>query len=705
MPTYEVKSPDGATYRVNAPDGASQEDAIAYVQSNFKPQAAPTPQAQAPVAESKESDGSFVSNSLRNLGLAARAGMQGVATLPEMLGNTLESATGWKTGGNIGTTLADKIGLPSPQNSSDRVAADVIRAMTGAAVPVGIAGQVAKGSTGLLQSVAKVAAGNPGMQLLSGGAAGGAGGLVREGGGSDGEQMAASLLAGVAAPLAADRVLSAGRNISSAVKNRMAPPTTQTVVNVQISNALKDSGINLGDLAPQVRASIQRDVQAALDTGNQVSPDAIRRLADYRLTGTTPTAASLTLDPVAVTQQKNLAKLGANSKDVAAQQLSRVENANNGQIISNLNELGAANAGDQISGAQRVMGALNSRNDRAKSLIGQRYEAARAMDGRSADLNPAHFSQSANNLLDDALLGGKLPSDVRNLLNNAAKGEMPLTVDTAEQFKTRIGDLQRSSSDPAERKALGLVRQALDGTPLLDPAQMGQPAIDAFNRARALNRSWMNIVDRTPALQAVRDGIEQDKFMQQYIIGQGGNANVMDVAMLRNSIKGNPDAIAAVKGQMVDYLKTKSMSGAADEVGNVSHAAFNKALNAIGDRKLSMFFTPEEMTLLKANGRVASYEQFQPKGSAVNNSNTASAGLSAILDRIANSPLLSKIPLGRTLADPLQNISVGIQSKRAADVPAALISRRHQPPAPAGMLLSPMIFTQPQDDRRGLLSP
>lgn len=702
MPTYEVKAPEGTTYRVNAPDGATEADAIAYVQKNFQPQeVAPQSQAVAPMEEG----GTFMGNRLRNLGLVARAGLQGVASLPEMLGNTLESA-GWKgAGGNLGTTLADKIGLPSPQNSGDRIANDVMRTMSGAAVPVGLAGQLAKGSTGLVQSVAKVAASNPEMQILSGAAAGGAGGYVREEGGGTGAQLAASLAGGIAAPLAADRAISAGRSLASAVGRKLAPATSQTIVNVHINNALQDSGVTFGELAPRIQADIRRDVQAALDAGKEVSPDAIRRLTDYKLTGATPTAASLTLDPVMVTQQKNLAKLGANSKDGAAQRLSRVENENNAQLIGNLNELGAANAGDKISGAQRIMGALGNRNDRANSIIGKLYDEARSTTGRSADLSPSHFAQKANDLLDESLLGGKLPSDVRNLLNNAATGKMPLTVDTAEQFKTRIGDLQRASHDGAERKALGLVRQALDDAPLLDPSQMGQTSIDAFNKARGLNRAWMNIVENTPALQAVRDGVEPDKFVQQYIIGQGGKSNVMDVAMLRNSIKNQPEAIAAVKGQMVDYLKKQALSGAADEVGNVSQAALNKAMNAIGDRKLAMFFNPEELALLKANSRVASYEQFQPKGSAVNNSNTASAGLAAVFDRIANSPLLSKIPFGKTLADPVQNIAIGIKSKTAMDVPGAITSRRIQPPAPAGLLMSPAIFTQPQDDRRGLLSP
>lgn len=39
MPTYRVTSPEGKTFEVKAPDGATQEDVLAYAQSQFKPQA------------------------------------------------------------------------------------------------------------------------------------------------------------------------------------------------------------------------------------------------------------------------------------------------------------------------------------------------------------------------------------------------------------------------------------------------------------------------------------------------------------------------------------------------------------------------------------------------------------------------------------------------------------------------------------------
>ena len=222
----------------------------------------------------------------------------------------------------------------------------------------------------------------------------------------------------------------------------------------------------------------------------------------------------------------------------------------------------------------------------------------------------------------------------------------------------------------------------------------------------------MGIVDKTPALQAVRDGIEPDKFVQQFIVGAGPKANVMDVAMLKNSIKGSADAMEAVKGQITAFLKQKALGGADDELGNFSQSGYNKALNAIGDRKLTLFFSKPEIDQMKAIGRVAGYEQFQPVGSAVNNSNTAGAGMAAMLDRIGSSAFLSKIPGGKLLADPMQNIAIGMQAKQSLNVPRALTNGMRQPlPMPGRYAVSPaaLMGMESEEDRKrreaGLLFP
>lgn len=606
-----------------------------------------------------------------------------------------------------GQALADDLGLPKPRNAGERIAGDAVGALAGGVIPIGIGNTLARVGTGAAQGVGRALAAQPVSQLASAAAGGAAGSYTRETGGGEGAQLAASLAAGVGAPLA----LGAARRVGSSIAARSArggpiSAEQQLQVDLTINRALAGDGgpgVTLADLPGEVAASLRKDVADAMKISDKLSPDAVRRLADYHLTGLAPTKAGLTLDVADITRQRNLAKQGVNSNDPAAQALAQTQNSNNMQLTNKLNEFGAATPDDQIGGAQRIIKALESRDDAMRARIGQRYDAARDTSGRAAALDPYAFTQKANNLLDDALLGGKLPGDVRNLLNKAATGQMPLTVDVAEQFKTRIGDLQRASSDAAERKALGLVRGALDDAPLLSSQEIGQESIDAFNSARRANRRYMAVVDRTPALQAIRDGVEPDRFVNDFIIGKGGNANVMDVAKLKNAVRDSPDAQSAIREQMAAYLKAQAKAGAADEIANFSQSGYNKALRNIGDRKLNLFFTPAQVDQLKALGRVASYEQVQPVGTAVNNSNTAST-LGAIIDRIAGSSLLGKIPLGRqAIGEPLQNIILSAQAKNTLSAPRSIIAgpaSRTQPPASGTMpyAISPTIFT-PQPDQ------
>lgn len=676
---------------------------------------APAKEQAAP--KSKESY-SLANDLGRQVGLTARYGLEGVGSVLDTLATPIRAGLNLLPGVDIkpggGATLANAVRLPSPQNKTERIVGEAARLMAGSAVPLGLATKVGQGSTGVTQSVANNLAFNPAQQIVSAGSAGGAGATVRENQdaplvrvansfiGKDGTEFAATLVAGLATPYAMNKAGQATSAATNLAKRTFAPKQTAEAV----EKAIEGSGITLADLAPNVRNSIRNDVQAALKVDANLSPDAIRRLADYRSTGTTPRASRLTLDPAAITREQNLAKQGMNSNDKVAQQLGQVENANNRRLIENLNELGASTQDDAFAGGQRIINSLSKRDDAAKAAIGARYDAARASNGRSASLDPSVFTNKANNLLDDALLGGKLPGDVRGLLNKAAQGEMPLTVDVAEQLKTRIGDLQRASNDMAERKALGLVRSALDDTPLLPGQEMGKESIDAFNRARRLNRAYMGMVEKTPALQAVRDGIEPDKFVQQFVVGSGQKANVSDLSALQKIVRSDPEAMTAVKSQITAHLKKQALNGAADEVGNISQSSYNKALQNIGERKLAMFFTPEEVAELKAIGRVASYEQVQPKGSAVNNSNTAGA-VAGLLDRIGSSSLMSKIPFANSVSDAARSMTTSRGARQALNVPGALgLPQLMTQQQPRGLLMSPAILAMPEDEKRqGLLAP
>ncbi|WBS00217.1 hypothetical protein OU994_18015 [Pseudoduganella sp. SL102] len=673
MPIARFEMPDGRIARFEVPEGTTPEQA----QAAISQQLAKAPAAPAKSKQFGEQLNDFVADAPRQVGLTARHAIEGVGgAFDALVGNPLRTLAapmlGNRPTADTGGTLADAAGLPKPQTSGERVVGDAARTLAGGLLPIGAGAALAKGATGVAQGVGRALAAKPAMQLASAAAAGTAGGYTRETGGDAKSQLLASIVAGVGAPMAAGAAGRAAGAAKRAVAGRPVPPPQQ--IEITINNALQPSGLSLASLPSDVAATIRRDVQEAFKLSDNLTPDAVRRLADYRLTGTTPTAARLSLDPGEITRQENLMKLAANSRDLAAQDLVQTKNANNRQLTTGLNGLGANTADDAYAAGEQITGALGAYDQRARGVIGKLYDRARDNSGRSAQLDPSAFTQRAGNLLNESNAESFLPPDIRNKLNAFATGQTPLTVDIAEQFKTSIGRLQRNASDGNMRHALGVVRQALDETPLQQGQEVGASAMSAFDRARRVNRQYMQIVEKTPALQAVRDRIEPDKFVAQFIVGGGSKSNVMDVARLKTAVAKDPEALTAIKTQIAAHLKNKALSNAADETGNFSQSAYNNALKAIGDRKLRMFFQPDEIAQLKAIGRVASYEQVQPAGSAVNNSNSAGA-IGGILERIANSSLISKIPLGVGMVrEPVQNIVIGQQSGRALDAPRALVA-------------------------------
>ena len=149
-----------------------------------------------------------------------------------------------------------------------------------------------------------------------------------------------------------------------------------------------------------------------------------------------------------------------------------------------------------------------------------------------------------------------------------------------------------------------------------------------------------------------------------------------------------------IRDAIVAHLKDKALGGAADEVGKFSQSAYNKALSQIGDKKLSLFFQPEEIETLKRVGRVASYTQVQPVGSAVNNSNSGALLLGRGLDMLRNVPVV-----GPMVNPAVQNVRATIQQRAAENVAPGLLGPVQREPVMRGLLNPALAYTG------GLLAP
>lgn len=709
-----VRLPDGTIIQ-NVPDGTTKADLAAKLQNNGM--AVPSewlqaaPQAK-PVHDAGESLNRGLSDIPRQLGLTARYALEGPAQAAQLVTEPIAGLMRWagiptRPIGEIASGAADSIGLPKPQTSQERVVGDATRLLAGTGGVLGASRAMAQ-LPGMVGTVGAGMAANPTAQLTSATGAGTMGGLSREGGGSDLQQAGAALIGGVAGglvPGAAGSAVNAGKRLL----NRLTPQQ----MDVQISQVLQRAGMDYSQVPERARQSLRTQMQDALRAGQELDPAAVRRLAEFQTIGATPTRGMVTQDPVRITQEMNLAKMGANSADGGLQGLARVQNQNNALLIDVMNKSGA-NRGDPFRAGQQAIGAIQGRDADMASRVTSLYQQARDTSGRAADLDRVAFSTRVSELLDDAMVGGALPKDVESMVNwiaNNAKPQgmhgsipMPFNVDIAEQLKTRIATLQRNTSDGSARHALGLVRQALDETPLISapqvnpgnlpavpgtvppsPAALGQESIDAFNQARQAARQRFGWQESARPIEAALNGAQPDDFVQKFVI----RGTVADASALAQNAP-----TAEVKNAILAHLKDKALNGSADEVGKFSQSAYNKALNQIGDRKLSLFFSPEELQQVRMLGRVASYMQNQPVGSAVNNSNSGALLLGKGID------VLNQIPVLGPLAGPaLQNINVSLQQRAAQNVLPGLLAAQPRQPMSSGLLAPAAAFSG------GLLAP
>ncbi len=727
----DVKLPDGTVIQ-GVPDGTTKADLVAKLQKNGMTVPSEWLAASAPAAPERsftQRAGDAIRDIPRQVGLTARYGLEGVGQAADLVtepvaGLMRAAGVPTKSTGQLASGLANAVGLPTPQTSGERVIGDAARMVAGAGGLVG-AGRGLAGAGA--QTLGSFLGANPAAQLSSAAGSGLAGGAVRESGGSEGEQMLGAVLGGLAGAAVPGVAARAGRAVQGAPGKladlvNPARNVPQQPLDLQISARLQGAGgVDWTDVPERVRQAVRQDVQRALKIGDDLDPEALRRLVDFRMVGATPTRGTLTLDPVQITREKNLAKTGANSTNASAQQLTNLEAGNNRALLQRFTDLGADAGTDSFAVGERGIGSLQGWADQQRGNVNRLYQAARDSQGRSVPLDAPGFTREASALLDENLLGHALPKDVERHLNRIAMGEVPFNVDYAEQLKTVIGKLQRGTSDGSTRMALGMVRRALDNAtpaggvtaatgipnpgnlPAVSAAGAAAPiedsAIAAFNRARGANREMMQQVERTPALQALWDGdIAPDDFLRRYITSS--SARVRDVA---ETVRvAGPEGQQALREGVLGHLRQAATGGQADETAKFSAAGFRRALDQLGDRKLALLFDPGEIASLRALSRVAGYTAHQPAGSAVNNSNSGAMLVGRGMDLLGG--LGDKLKFAG-VGDQLNVLVRGQQQSQALNAVPSIVRRPdaqqfrlRQLTAPAGM--SSALFAAPLSPNR-----
>jgi hypothetical protein len=705
---------------------------------NVKPIKAP---ANAPVSVQA---GAAISNEVnsipRQLGLTARYGLeaagQGAQLISEPLRYVTDRLTGsvgkTKPAGVLASEFADYIGLPSPQGADERVIADGTRLGFGAMGMAGLANKAGGVASDVLQYAGKNAApmfqgaqqklmqmlgSNLPQQVSSATGAGLAGGASREAGGDWKAQTGSALVGGVLSGLAPSAIGGTVNGVKNAITSRL--PGQQQLIQQRIDQTinvtLQNSGIDPSTITPAMRSAMREQVGRAMNMGD-LNPQAVTRLADYARLNMTPTRSRLTLDPYDVTQEANASKLAAATGNRDAL-LPQIAQDNNRRLLTIVDDMGGARPADPYGQGSAVTGAVRSADAAMENQVRAAYQAFRDSTGRELPVPLGPLKEGYQATLKD--FGETIPSAIRRQFEEVLSPKAPhahggsagaavnparrlafdgpaaverpaptLSIDQAEKLIKTI-NRNYNPADRAQARALddlrGHLQKAIIGT---TETGEGMEAATLANFARDAARQRFGWQDSSPAITRALQGANADTFVAQNVLSKA--AGYDQVAALAQVVNQNPAARESVRTAIVQQLKQSMIGkGGTTETGNVTGRGLTAALSDIGDRKLALFFDPAEVETMKAMARTGSYEIFQPRGSAVNNSNTA-AGVGSLLQGLSKyvKPVANRIPFGEmAISRPLDYVTAAALQRPAVNIPQGLLMQQQRQPIGQGLLL------------------
>lgn len=385
-----------------------------------------------------------------------------------------------------------------------------------------------------------------------------------------------------------------------------------------IAQAANEAGQSINDIPQSLLERLRAQAQHALSQGQDLDTAAALRKADFEAIGQQPLLGQITRDPIQFARERNLRGIAGAGEPIAARLAGQTEGLN--RTIGGF----AQGADEAFAGGQKIARGLGSIDARARGVVDDAYNAARDTAGRYVDLDHVGFVKAANDALDEGMLGHYLPAQVRNMLNDVSTGKIPLNVNTAVQMDSVLSAAQRGAL-PAERKSLGVVRDALNRS---SPANnIGSDALAAFQGARKLAAERFKLHEAIPALKAAANGdVPADDFVRKFII----NGDALELRGMANLLKEHaPEAYQQARAQIGDELRRAGFGENIAGDKPFSQERFNAKLRQMGTARLQAFFTPEEIATMRTAGRVGAYMESPPAGSAVNYSNTGSAVVNA----------------------------------------------------------------------------
>jgi hypothetical protein len=277
-------------------------------------------------------------------------------------------------------------------------------------------------------------------------------------------------------------------------------------------------------------------------------------------------------------------------------------------------------------------------------------EAYKALEDASGGKFPIDGKKFANNAIEKLTSEDRLdylPSTIKNKLDSYAAGTKEMNFNLFENLRSDLAAEMRKADragDGNMKHVLSVVRDQLENLPM----QEGDAALKGLaDNARKTAKADFDLEKSNPLYSKVlNEAADSKDFIQNFVIRSKNADFVKSVDLLKN----DPVALEHLRSGTMDYIIREST----DASGNFSNAKFTKSIENLNvNKKLDALFG-ENSKQLKDLAEIAKIVEARPKGSFVNESNTATAIGSAIKEY--GSDVIKDIPIVRNIVNPASRI-------------------------------------------------
>jgi hypothetical protein len=373
---------------------------------------------------------------------------------------------------------------------------------------------------------------------------------------------------------------------------------------------------------PQDRMdALLSDVVKEVKRTGSLNREQLARKANLEANNVKPTKSMITRDPTDWTRERNLQKLTQSPEEDlnrVGRDITEVYQGNDRALTDKLGSFSKSlPQTTQEAHGQAVMQSIDDLATATQKDVSKLYEQVRQTKGDQLASDARNLSTALDGLKDNTY-AEKLVGSVTNKLKRFgmidAEGKLTtntLTVTQAEELRKFVNTLPNDFGKKDIIKAID--QDVLSG--------MGDDAFGGARKAASERFALLHNPATQRALGTLGE-LSQGKTAQNFIKQQIIDGADQDVKSLVATIEKLPAfemqaSMDQLRAGVLQHLEKQAIN---ENSNKFSGAAFNKALNALGEDKLQRVFGPDVTRQLRSLARAGIDATYEPPYSAVNHS-------------------------------------------------------------------------------------